>query len=71
MEQEISNAAQGIRITAEMVDRGAAALANARGARRGQPALRNIRDVVGAKRWGELLSDSDACLRAALRRDPD
>ena len=71
MEQGISNAAQGIRITAEMVDRGAAALANARGARRGQPALRNIRDVVGAKRWSELLSDSDACLRAALRRDPD
>ena len=71
MEQGISNPAQGIRITAEMVDRGAAALANARGARRGQPALRHIRDVVGAKRWGELLSDSEACLRAALRRDPD
>jgi hypothetical protein len=60
-----------IKITAEMVDRGAAALANARGARRGQPPLKNARDVVGAKRWGELLSDSEACLEAALRKDPE
>jgi hypothetical protein len=60
-----------IKITAEMVDRAATVLANARGARRGQAPLRNIRDIVGAKRWGELLSDSQACLQAALRRDPD
>jgi hypothetical protein len=60
-----------IRITAEMVDRGATALANQRGARRGQPPVKSARDVVGAKRWGELLSDSQACLEAALRKDPE
>lgn len=56
-----------IRITAEMIDRGAAAIANARGRRRGQPPVKNIRDLVGAKRWAELLEDSEVCLEAALK----
>ena len=58
---------EATRITAEIVDRGAAALANARGRRRGEAYVKNIRDLVGAKRWAQLLEDSEACLEAALK----
>jgi hypothetical protein len=37
------------------------------GRRRGEAYVKNIRDLVGAKRWAQLLEDSEACLEAALK----
>lgn len=51
-------------ITREMVERGAAAIANARGGRRGMPPISNIRDLVGPKLWAEVIEDAGACLEA-------
>ena len=56
-------------ITREMVERGAEAIANARGGRRGMPPISNIRELIGPKLWAEVLEDSEAALRAALAPD--
>jgi hypothetical protein len=57
-------------VTEEMVETGAAAIANARGARRGAPAVSNIlamlKHIKGGKLYDELMEDSRAALEAAF-----
>lgn len=53
-------------ITREMIEAAAAAIANARGGRRGAPAFRNILAVLPEKLRDEVLEDAEVALKAAL-----
>lgn len=62
-------------ITEQMVEAAAAAIANARAARRGAPAVSNILDVLrglaGGKLYREVMEDARAALEAADKcREP-
>lgn len=58
--------AQEVTISQEMIEAAAAAIANARGGRRGAPAFRNILAVLPEKLRDEVLEDAEAALKAAL-----
>lgn len=53
-------------ITAEMIARAAAAIANARGMRRGAPAITNILEILPEKLKAEVLEDAEEALKAGL-----
>lgn len=53
-------------ITREMIEAAAAAIANARGGRRGVPEIVNILDMLPEKLRDEVLEDAEAALNAAL-----
>jgi hypothetical protein len=48
----------------ELLDRAAAAIANARGARRGMPAIVNVLELLPEKLRAEVLDDAEAVLAA-------
>ncbi|WP_298704530.1 hypothetical protein [uncultured Variovorax sp.] len=53
-------------ITREMIEAAAAAIANARGGRRGAPQIRNILRILPEKLLDEVLEDAEVALKAAL-----
>lgn len=53
-------------ITPAMIEAAAAAIANARGGRRGVPEIVNILDMLPEKLRDEVLEDAEAALKAAL-----
>ena len=53
-------------ITRETIKAAAAAIANARGGRRGVPEIANILDMLPEKLVAEVMEDAEAALRAAL-----
>jgi len=53
-------------ITREMIEAAAAAIANARGGRRGVPEIVNILDMLPEKLRDEVLEDAEVALKAAL-----
>lgn len=55
----------------EIIKRAAAAIANARGARRGAPAIKNIMDMLPEKLWKEVMEDAEAALKAAENTLPE
>jgi malic enzyme len=58
--------AESSTITREMIEAAAAAIANARGGRRGAPEIRNVLEILPAKLKAEVLEDAEAALTAAL-----
>lgn len=52
-------------ITPDQVKRAAAAIANARGGRRGVPAITNVLDILPAHLLAEVTEDAQAALEAA------
>jgi malic enzyme len=58
--------AESSTITREMIEAAAAAIANARGGRRGAPEIRNVLEILPAKLMAEVLEDAEAALTAAL-----
>ena len=55
-------------ITREMIEAAAAAIANARGGRRGAPPIRNVLETLeqlSPKLHAEVLEDAEAALKAA------
>lgn len=53
-------------ITREMIEAAAAAIANARGGRRGAPEIVNVLDMLPQKLRDEVMEDAEAALTAAL-----
>ncbi|WP_342106349.1 hypothetical protein [Methylobacterium sp. SI9] len=53
-------------ITREMIEAAAAAIANARGGRRGVPEIVNILDMLPDSIRAEIVEDAEAALKAAL-----
>lgn len=53
-------------ITPAMIKAAAAAIANARGGRRGAPEIVNVLDMLPEKLRAEVLEDAEAALKAAL-----
>lgn len=53
-------------ITPEMIEAAAAAIANARGGRRGAPPISNVLQILPGKLRDEVMEDAEAALRAAL-----
>ena len=53
-------------ITREMIEAAAAAIANARGGRRGAPPISNILAILPEKLLAEVREDAEAALKAAL-----
>jgi len=53
-------------ITREMIEAAAAAIANARGGRRGAPEIVNVLDILPEKLLAEVMEDAEAALKAAL-----
>ena len=51
--------------TAADVERAAAAIANARGGRRGMPPIKNVLDILPDKLRREVMEDAEAALEAA------
>lgn len=60
----------GVDVRGEVRERIAKAILNARGARRGMPAINNIEALVGPKLWAEALDDADAVHAALLAAPP-
>lgn len=58
--------AQEPTITSAMIEAAAAAIANARGGRRGVPEIVNILDMLPEKLRDEVPQDAEAALKAAL-----
>jgi hypothetical protein len=60
-----------VSVPQEEIEAAAAAIANARGARRGVPAVANILEVLqgfaGGKLYREVMQDAEAALEAAAR----
>jgi hypothetical protein len=52
-------------VTTEQIRAAATAIANARGARRGLPAILNILDMLPARLRDEAMEDAEAALKAA------
>lgn len=53
-------------ITREMIEAAAAAIANARGGRRGAPAIKGVLRILPDKLRDEVMEDAEAALKAAL-----
>lgn len=53
-------------ITPEMIEAAAAAIANARGGRRGAPEIRNVLEILPDKLRDEVMEDAEEALKAAL-----
>lgn len=58
--------AENSTVTPAMIEAAAAAIANARGGRRGAPAIRNILDILPQKLREEVMEDAEEALKAAL-----
>lgn len=57
--------------TPEMIRAAAAAIANARGGRRGAPNVSNILDILPPKLHTEVMEDAEAALNAAEEQRPE
>lgn len=58
--------AESSTITRGMIEAAAAAIANARGGRRGAPEIRNVLTILPEKLLAEILEDAEAALKAVL-----